>query len=164
MTELMCNGWIKSWFQKGFIHSKTHFCMFCWLSGGRPGTQQYSILNGCTSIPNNLVWAGLRLIWNVAWLRTVRCEVHSQILNPLQLPLFRSEGTDETTLIKQENLDNGAWLWSDCKTDESGVFTGPGQSYKPFTGQSAATLHTLLPLWPSTGTLLKADQPDPDIW
>ncbi len=84
-----------------------------------------------------------------AWLRTVR-----------STPLIRSEGSSETTLIKQENLDNGAWLWSGCKTDESGVFTGPGRSYKPFTGQRAATLQALLPLSPSTGTLLKTD----DIW
>ncbi len=81
-------------------------------------------LNGCTSIPNNLVWAG-------AWLRTVRCEVHSQILNPLQLPLFRSVGTDETTLIKQENLDNGACFGATVKQMRACVHC-PGLSLQTF--------------------------------
>lgn len=119
-TQLMSNGWIKSFFTTRSTQRHTSVCFVDWMVDAQ-------VLNStaywAAVLPSLITLFGLVSDWSeIARLRTERREAHSQILNPLQLPLIRSE----TTLIKQENLDNGAWLRRDCKTDESGVFTSPG--------------------------------------
>ncbi len=99
-----CNGWIKSFFplrdtrvmDESSLFSSS-VCFVGWVVDAQHIERRITLLS----------WYQIDL--KRAWLRTVR-----------STPLIRSEGSSETTLIKQENLDNGAWLWSGCKTDESG--------------------------------------------